>query len=305
MFSKFSLLSVSSILALTLAACSSSTTAKDVDMSNLASEPVIFSVSDADSEIILYPTFHILPEGVEWESDVLTAALERTEEIWYEIPVGAETDPAFQQLTMELGVDPDMPLSKSLDAETYADVEAAATKMGFPMQNLEPMRPWMASIVIPVVQMMQSGYNPALGVEPRLQAMVTDKPIKAFETAEQQLRFLADMPLEDQIAMLKSTVEDLDEGKEMLDKMVVAWSTGDMDFLKTEMVDEMKADYPGVYDVMIKKRNDAWVERLDAEMKGSGVDFVAVGAAHLIGEDGVPEQLLEKGYTVKVLTKAK
>jgi uncharacterized protein YbaP (TraB family) len=78
-----------------------------------------------------------------------------------------------------------------------------------------------------------------------------------------------------------------------------------MDFLKTEMVDEMKADYPGVYDVMIKKRNDAWVERLDAEMKGSGVDFVAVGAAHLIGEDGVPEQLLEKGYTVKVLTKAK
>jgi uncharacterized protein YbaP (TraB family) len=304
MFSKLSLLSLTSVLALTLTACGGDK-AKDVDMSNLASEPVIFSVTDADSEIILYPTFHILPEGVEWQSEALTAALERTEEIWYEIPAGAETDPAFQQMTMQLGMSPDNPLSKSLPEETYAKLQAAATEMGFPIENLEPMRPWMASIVIPVVQMMQAGYNPELGVEARLQAMVTDKPVKAFETAEQQLRFLADMPEADQIAMLESTLEDLDEGKEMIAKMVTAWSTGDMNYLETEMVNEMKVDYPGVYDVMIKKRNDTWVERLDQEMQGSGVDFVAVGAAHLIGEDGVPEQLLEKGYKVKVLTKVK
>jgi len=67
----------------------------------------------------------------------------------------------------------------------------------------------------------------------------------------------------------------------------------------------MKADYPVLYNVMFKNRNEAWAETLDLEMQGSGVDFVAVGAGHLVGEDSVPQMLMERGYKVEVLTKKK
>lgn len=233
------------------------------------------------------------------------AALDRAEEVWYEIPVGSDQDPALQQMTMQLGMSPDRPLSTVLSEETYAKLETATASLGVPVQNVEPLRPWMASIMLPVMQMMQSGYNPQLGVESQLQTMVTDKPTKAFETAEQQLRFFAEMPEEDQILMLESTLEDIDLGKEMIDRMAAAWSSGDMEMLETEIVDGMKADYPALYEVMFTRRNTAWAETLDLEMQGSGVDFVAVGAGHLIGEDSVPQMLLERGYKVEVLTQKK
>jgi len=306
---RFKNLTASSLLILGLVACSDVGTdagaQAEINMSNLMEEPPIWSVTDEDSEIILYPTFHILPEGVTWKTDRLTAALDRAEEIWYEIPVGSDQDPALQQMTMQLGMSPDRPLSTVLSEETYGKLETAAESLGLPVQNIESFRPWMVSIMLPVMQMMQSGYNPQLGVESQLQMMVTDKPTKAFETAEQQLRFFADMSEEDQILMLESTLEDIDLGKEMIDRMAAAWSSGDMEMLETEIVDGMKVDYPVLYNVMFKNRNTAWAETLDLEMQGSGVDFVAVGAGHLIGEDSVPQMLLERGYKVEVLTQEK
>lgn len=294
-------LAFSSLFVLGLTACAEA--GPEIDMANLMAEPPIWSVTDADSEIILYPTFHILPDGVSWKSESLTAAINRAEEVWYELPVGADKDPAVQQLSMQLGMSPDRPLSTVLTEETYAKLDAATANLGIPVQNIEPLRPWMVSVMLPVMQMMQSGYDPQLGVESQLQKIITDKPTKSFETAEQQLRFLADMSEDDQIAMLESTLEDIDSGKELIDRMATAWSTGDIDMLENEIINEMKKELPALYDVMFTRRNAAWAEILDQEMKGSGVDLVAVGAGHLIGEDSVPQMLLERGYKVEVLTK--
>ena len=48
---------------------------------------------------------------------------------------------------------------------------------------------------------------------------------------------------------------------------------------------------------MIKKRNDNWMQTLPALFKKQS-NFVAVGALHLAGSDGLVEQLKRMGYTV-------
>lgn len=303
MTSRFQKLAFSSLLVLGLTACADAVKAPEIDMANLLEEPPIWSVTDEDSEIILYPTFHLLPDGMSWKTERLTAAINRADEVWYELPVGSDKDPAVQQLSMQLGMSPDRLLSTVLTEETYAKLDAATANLGVPVQNIEQLRPWMVSVMLPMLQMMKSGYDPQLGVESQLQKMITDKPTKSFETAEQQLRFLADMSEEEQVNMLESTLEDIDSGQELIDRMAAAWSTGDIDMLENEIVGQMKADLPALYDVMFTSRNAAWAEILDQEMKGSGVDLVAVGAGHLIGEDSVPQMLLERGYKVEVLTK--
>ncbi len=269
---------------------------------DLKSEPIIWSVTDEDSEIILYPTFHILPEEVEWKTDSLTSALQRADEIWYEIPVGADADPALQGLVMTYGFDKEAKLVDTLPPETYAKLEAVAPQLGMPMEALQSMKPWLVSITIPALQMQKAGFNPSLGVESQLQAMRLNKPTKSFETAEQQLRFFADMPEDKQVEMLDSALDDFDDGMELISQMANSWATGDFGFIENEMVAEMKSSYPELYNVILVKRNKNWVETLDAEMQGSGVDFVAVGAAHLVGQDGVPELMRQKGYDVKILT---
>ena len=275
--------------------------AVSVSDDKLLDEPFIYSVTDADSEVILYPTFHILPEGVEWKSDRLDAAIERAEEVWYELPAGADQDPGMQALVMELGLS-DVPLSERIGPERAAKMEAAMAELGLPTAMVEPMMPWFAAVNIPVVMMINEGYNPMLGVESQLQQVTGGKGQRAFETAEQQLRFFADLPEEQQIDYLMQTLEDAKDGMDMIDDLAAAWASGDMSVMENEFIADMKADSPELYDILITKRNADWAEQLDTEMQGAGVDFVAVGAGHLVGPDSLPAMMADRGYDVKVLT---
>lgn len=290
--------------ALILAACSGSAATvdlADLDEATLRAEPVMFSVTDEDSEIILFGTFHILPKDIEWKSQTLADAIARSDETWFELPAGAQNDPALQQLTMQYGMSQE-PLSTKLDTVTMAKLEVEAGKLGLPMDALNSMQPWLASITLPVVQMMGAGFDPAAGAEAMLEPRVAYLPRKAFETAEQQLRFFADMDQEAQIDMLKLTLDGMEDGTELMNRMAESWATGAVDMLEDEVVKETKLTAPVMYEVLFKNRNTVWAGRLDQEMQGSGVDFVAVGAGHLLGPDSVPVMMAAKGYDVRVLT---
>ena len=288
--------------ALLLAACGNNSGYTDVTELDLRAEPPVWSVTDADSEVILYPTVHILPAGTVWQTDTLADALGRAEEVWYELPEGAQSDPAIVGLVQQLGMS-ETPLSEKLSPEVLAKLEARMAEIGVPAAMTEPMQPWMAAITLPTVQLMQSGYRADQGVETVLQTRDDGLGQRSFETMEQQLRFFADMPEEQQIAMLEETLDDMESGTEQLDRMAEAWRTGDVRTLEDEFIDGMDG-YPELYELLIVNRNRDWAEQLDAELKGTGVDFVAVGAGHLIGPDSVPAMLASKGYDVKVLTVA-
>ena len=288
--------------ALLLAACGSNDGYTDAADLDLRPEPPVWSVTDADSEVILYGTVHALPAGTQWQTDTLSAALGRAGEVWYELPEGAQNDPAMVMLVQRLGVS-DTPLSEKLSGDVKAKLDARMAELGVDAAMTEPMQPWLAAITLPALQMMQSGYQAQEGVETVLQARDDSLGQRSFETAEQQLRFFADMPEAQQIAMLEETLDDMEDGTDQLDRLAEAWRTGDVGTLEAEFIDGMES-YPELYQILIVDRNRDWAEQLDREMQGAGVDFVAVGAGHLVGPDGVPAMMAAKGYDVKVLTAA-
>ena len=77
------------------------------------------------------------------------------------------------------------------------------------------------------------------------------------------------------------------------------WSVGGTDFLTDKLIRPMKSRSPEVFNSLLRDRNRAWTEKLSRFMDDSGTGFVAVGTAHLLGEDSLLSNLRAQGYAVK------
>ncbi len=79
-----------------------------------------------------------------------------------------------------------------------------------------------------------------------------------------------------------------------------AWLAGDLARLGPGLVGDLAHDNPALYDVLLKRRNLAWADKLGAEMaQAPGVELVNVGALHMVGPDGLPDLLAARGFKVE------
>ena len=259
-------------------------------------EPALWAIKDKDSTIYLFGTVHVLKPTTQWRSPRIAKAFQDADEVVMEIEQ-PEDQATTRALMLKYGIDQAAPLSTKLKPGSYAKLQAAAQGMGFPPQALEPMRPWLAALTVSLTPLLRAGYDPESGVEKLLtaQAKAAGKPISAFETMEQQVRFFADMTPAQETQLLESTLDEIDDGPAKIDALVAAWAAGDQAELKRQMVDEMRSDYPDVYKLLLVDRNQDWANQLKAKLAGSGVSFVAVGAGHLTGPDSLQVQLAKLG----------
>jgi uncharacterized protein YbaP (TraB family) len=267
-----------------------------VGASPVLAEPALWVVKDKDSTIYLFGTVHVLRPTTQWRSAKIAKALEAADDVVMEIE--QPEDPASTRaLMLKYGLDRTTPLSRKLKPESYAKLQAAAQGMGFRPQDLDVMRPWMAALTVSLTPLLRAGYDPESGVEKLLtaQARAAGKPVSAFETLEQQVRFFADMTPAQETQLLESTLDEIDEGPAKIDALVAAWAAGDQAELKRQMIDEMQRDYPDVYKLLLVDRNRDWAGQLKTKLNGSGVSFVAVGAGHLTGPDSLQAQLAKLG----------
>ncbi len=265
------------------------------------SQPAVWAVRDADSTMYFFGTIHLRKAGAPWGGPVAARALGEAQEVWTELEINPANDAAQQAVVVRYGIDQTRTLSSELEPARAQQLRDAAAQIGVPIEAFDPMKPWLASLTLTVVPMIKAGYDPDAGVDRAVDrvAEAAGKTMRWFETGEEQIQFFAGMSAPLQLAMLYEAIADVGKGTGELERMERAWEVGDDRLLAREMVAEMRGEYPELYDVLLKKRNAAWVEVLSREMAGSGVDFVAVGSAHLVGPDSVLAKMRARGYTVE------
>ena len=264
------------------------------------SGPRLWVVKDADSTLYLFGTVHVLKPETPWGTAQVDRAFASADEYWFEI-ADLSDQSGVMPIIQAKGVSPDRPLSSLLTADEMADLDAAARTVGATAAQLDPLRPWLASLQLALASIQKAGYVAANGGDQILhaRAAATGKPIKGFETAPQQIGFIADMSEEAQLAMLRSGLKEFDQAPEFLGRMVGAWSTGDVDGLDALIGQEMKAESPEMYEVMLTRRNTDWTNQIVTLLEGSGTAFISVGAGHLAGADSVQAMLAKRGVTVE------
>lgn len=261
--------------------------------------PALWAIRDADSTIYLFGTVHVLRPTTAWGSPRVDAAFASADHIWFEVS-NPDDQAAILPLVQQYGVSPDRPLSSLLTAEELTALNAAAAGAGLTAAQMDPFRPWLAGLTLAVAPLIKAGYDPQSGVELILKARAdaAGKPVHGFETLDKQVGILAGMSEADQLDFLRSALEAYDDATVELDAMVNAWASGDVETLQKVSVDEMRAEAPAVYDALLVQRNTDWAGQIQTLLEGSGTVFIAVGAAHLVGDDSVQEILSDRGVAV-------
>ncbi len=195
-------------------------------------------------------------------------------------------------------------IEKLMKPEDLAVLDEGLKKRGVPLATVSRMQPWMlmSLVSLPACELARKGNTAFLDKRIALDAAAEGKPVKGLETLAEQLTAMASIPTE---MHLKSLVETIKLGPKMNDvfeTMTQLYLTGEigftMPFLKQVAPDGSdNAGYAEFEELIVTKRNHLMAERA-APILGEGNVFMAVGALHLPGEDGLVELLRKQGFTL-------
>jgi hypothetical protein len=266
-----------------------------------APSPALWRLADADSEIWLFGTVHALPEDLAWRSPAVDAAFAQAERVVFEVDPGVAGDEATHAALLQFGfLPPGQALRDGLPAPLSARLEALAPTLGLDLDELDRLRPWLAAQQVTLAQAMRAGALPELGVEQVLSREASGRRLvlRFLESPEQQIRVLADLAPTDQLTFLEAAVAEAERGDAAFDALTQEWVRGDIAALEQRVAVLQAAAGPAVYERLITQRNAAFAAVVLEELDGAGVVFVAVGAAHLVGPDGVVARLRSAGLAV-------
>lgn len=264
--------------------------------------PPLWVVRDADSTVYLFGTVHVLRPGTAWGSDKVDAAFASASDIWVEI-ADQDDQAVIMPVIQQHGVDPSRPLSSILSAADFAAFDKVAQANGASGAALDAYRPWLAAFMISMSGPTNAGYRSEAGVDKTLmdRARAQGKALHGFETADIQVRLIASMSEEAQIAYLNNYVRNADGIVNNLDDTVAAWLKGDA--AETGRLNRVNTRdiHEDIHRAALIERNADWTNQIETMMQGAGTAFVAVGAAHLMDQDSVIDMLTAKGFTVERL----
>ena len=264
--------------------------------------PAIWVAKDFDSTLYLYGTVHLLPDDLVWQREDMRQTFDEAGTIFFEVDTSPKGQVDATVLTTRLGLrDDGQRLSDQLDNYQRNLMEAAANNGNLTIAALDGMQPWLAAEYLTFAAAQNAGLSAELSADQALKSRAarSGKNVVFLESLETQIRASADLPDYIQLDILTETMERFNSLGEDATEVAEQWSVGGTDFLTEKLINPMRSRAPEVFNSLLRDRNRAWSTTLSRFMEDSGTGFVAVGTAHLLGEDSLLSSLREQGYSVQ------
>jgi len=194
-------------------------------------------------------------------------------------------------------------LADILGAEKYQHVSKQANTVGLPEFAIAKLEPWAAALMLTQVALMNTGYDPNLGIDMQItaRAQADQKVIEGLESIEDQLGIFDSRSTPEQIRFLLDAADDVPELRNDLARLIRSWRTGDLAAMEREL-DKERAHAPALYDRLLGARNRAWMPKIEALFEDDRDYLVVVGTLHFVGHDGLLQLLKRAGRKPVVLT---
>ena len=262
-------------------------------------DPALWVVRDEDTTVYLFGTFHLL-DTRPWFNDEVKTAFDASDELVLEAII-PENPAELRPIVLRYAVDPQgRRLSDRLTSEENETLDAALTRLGAPAGAFDPLEPWYVNMSLAGVIAQRLGISPENGPEAILSRAARERnlSIGELEGVDWQMRLFDEIPEDQQMAQLRQTLEGLDTAHEVLEPMLAAWSTGNVEGLR-EIMDAQSTLDPDLHTLLFTNRNRTWAQWIQQRLERPGTVFVAVGAGHLAGEDSVQNVLEARGITAQ------
>lgn len=231
--------------------------------------PALWVVSDADTTIYLFGTFHAHDGRTHWFDHAVKTAFDRSNELVLETLVPESPEEIAEVLRRHHGG-----RTRSAGLSGARQTMSAARSAGMSVQK---------------------GADAVL----RRAAENSGKQVAALESFEFQLRMYDRLPgpARPSVSTQGSPEAAATQQSAMagfLKQMLTAWNRGDSGTFEA-VVGAVESQSPATYRIMFDQRNSSWAWWISQRLKAPGTAFVAVGTGHLVGRDSVQAKLAGLG----------
>lgn len=245
----------------------------------------------------LFGTFHLMCKNDIHFSNQLITAINRADKVYMEMDMD---DPAtilggMMLMTMKDG--------KTLQ-QLYSDADYKKIRQYFtdslktPLSFIARMKPFFLEALL-YPKMMPCKLISGVEQELMKVAKTQKKEIKGLETMEFQAAVFDSIPYEEQAKELLQSIDSMTSNKKVFDTMMRVYKNQQINEIEN-LFSKSESGMENHQDLLLNNRNKNWVVQLKSIMKTNPV-FVAVGAGHLVGKQGLIALLRKEGYIVQPL----
>lgn len=278
--------------------------------------PLLYKVTDASGNVIwLFGSIHVGKEEFYPLPDYVMDAYNSSDALAVEANVadiGDNTAALMQSMKSLLYTD-GTTIKDHISEETYNAAVEVLENAGLYNALMDYYCPAMWWSLIESAMILETDVDTELGIDMYFLSLADDedKEIREIESVAFQYGMLAEFSDELQEALLESSVENADKTELYalsLNMLMDLWAKGDEENFSAylsasdEASGGMSAELYDEYSTaMITDRNKNMTDyAVDALASGEEV-FICVGAAHVVGDGAIADNLRELGYTVETV----
>jgi uncharacterized protein YbaP (TraB family) len=278
-----------------------------------ASSPDVFSqsqknflwrVGSGTNTVYVLGSLHFFRKEIYPLNKGIETAFDRADILVVEANVNDITKLDIQKLMESAFYLDDETLEKHVSAEAYKLIQKETGRLGLRLEFINRQKPWFLALVLESLELLKLGFDPHYGIDKYfLSKAAGKKNILELESLDYQIDLLSKFSDREQESFLLYTVKDLRILRQEMDKLTQAWITGDAQGLESIMTRGVVEDrrMSSVYEKLVVERNRNMASKIEEFLRNKETYFVVVGAAHLVGNQGIIEILKGRGYLVEQL----
>jgi len=263
----------------------------------------LWKATKNQNSIYLLGSVHLLTKDFYPLNAALENAYKDSDLLVEEIDLGETMGTDAQMAMLVNGMLPTgQTLDKTVSPSTMAAVSKRLEGLGLPVEPLKRFKPWFLSLTLLGLEWQKAGFEAELGLDQHFfnLAKADGKPVQGLETTAFQISRFDEMSMPEQERLLLETLKELDTQQTEVTRLANAWKAGDVPSVERLVLEDLKSE-PRLYQRLLVDRNRAWLPKIEALFSRPGRAMVVVGAAHLIGSDGLLAMLRSRGYSIQQL----
>lgn len=269
---------------------------------------LLWRVTGIEHDVYLFGTLHLGKAGFYPLPPRVEQAFRNADYLVFEADIEAAA--SFETL-MSIQQRGRLPAGETLDQHlsegTMSRLEEVLSDFGVPMAMAMNLQPWFLNVMLTALQMTEYGFMPQFGAESYLLAeRAEDAELRELESIEAQLGFLESLNNESHLRYTLASIGP--DVEQEIDEMARAWRCADKAALSEMIFSDLEeaplstAEVEALQETLYFSRNRDMARKISDYIQAQDGDyFIAVGAAHLLGERSIIDHLQQRGHALEVV----